>query len=154
MILSFLIIIASLAMFFILKERFDERSRAFRLLVVAVLVLVIGTVVTMELFIYLHARLTEFREAIASVPVVLVLAVFLGVLYLAWWLLVTLGGFNREQFQTFVQDTFVPKAKETFRDVADTGRVGWRGLKLSFRNPFRRRKSDEGEPRPPAEPDK
>jgi hypothetical protein len=145
MILSFLIVIASLTIFFVLKERFDERPRAFRVVVSAVLTLTIGTVLTMELFIYIHARIVEFKEAVSGVPAVLVVVVFLGLLYAAWWLLMVLGGFNREQFRQFVQDTFVPRAKETFREVAETGRVGWQGLKLSFRNPFRRRRAPRNE---------
>ena len=146
MILSLLIIIVTLTIFFVLKEKFDERPRLFRITVTAIMILTIGTVLTLELFIYVDARVTEFREAISGVPVILVIVVFLALLYFAWWLLMMFGGFNRDQFQQFVQDTFVPKAKETFRDVADTGRVGWRGLMRSFGNPFRRtRPSATGE---------
>jgi hypothetical protein len=141
MILSFLIIVASLTIFFVLKERFDERPRAFRVAVSAILTLTIGTVLTVEIFIYIHARIVEFEEAVSGVPAFVVILVFIGLLYFAWWLLMLFGGFNRDQFQQFVQDTFVPRAKETFREVAKTGRVGWQGLKLSFLNPFRRKRA-------------
>ena len=143
MILSLLIIVATLTIFFVLKEKFNERPRIFRVTVTALMILTIGTVLTLELFIYIHARITEFLEAVSGLPVVLVIIVFLALLYFAWWLLMLFGGFNRDQFQQFVQDTFMPKAKETFRDVADTGKVGWRGLMRSFRNPFRRRRPSD-----------
>jgi len=148
MILSFLIIVATLTIFFVLKEKFDQRPRAFRITVTTIMIVIIGTVLTMEIFIYIHARVTEFLEAISGVPAVLVILVFFALLYFAWWLLMLFGGFNREQFQRFVQDTFVPKAKETFRDVADTGKVGWRGLMRSFGNPFRRKRPPEHEDKP------
>ena len=152
MIISIILVVVSLTLFFILKERFDQSSALLRFSVYAILALIIGTVFTMEFFIYVHQRIFEFKEAIAGVPSIFVWVVFLGLLYFSWRALILFGKFNRAEFQAYVHDTFVPKAKETFREVAKTSKMGWQGLKLSFKNPFRKKDPSDDEKNPPGSP--
>ena len=152
MLISIILIVVSLTLFFILKDRFDRSPPAFRYSVYVVLTLIIATLVTMEFFIYVHQRILEFQEAIKRVPSPVVWLVFLGLGYFTWRVLLLFGKFNRAEFQAYMHDTFVPKAKETFRDVAKTGKMGWQGLKMSFKNPFRKKDSSEDEKNPSGSP--
>jgi len=146
MLVSLLILVVCLTAFFIVRERIDRLPSVVRVSVLGLLVLVMAVVLTMEFFIYVHERLQLFLAAIEPVPGILVIAVFAGLIAGAVWLLRALAPFSRENFQQFLQDTFVPRARETLKDVAKTSRLGWQGLKLGF---LRRRPK---EPAPPPAP--
>lgn len=149
MLISLILIAVSLALFFTLKERFDQAPRVFRYGFYAALTLIIATVLTVEFFIYLSQRAQAFIDATRSIPGFIIILVFLGLLVGTWWLFLLLDDFNRERFQGFLRDTFVPKAKETFKDVAETSKMRWRGLRLSLKNPFKKKKVDAAESHKP-----
>ena len=154
MIISLILVAVSLSIFFILKERFDGWPPAFRYGVFTVVSLVIAIVLTMEFFIYVHERLLEFLQAVAGIHPLIILVVFIAIALGTWRGLLVIGAINRESFQQFLHDTFVPKAKETLKEVARTGRLGWRGLKLSFRSPFRRKPPQADQSPPDSSRDK
>jgi len=142
--ISLLILVVCLTAFFIVRERIDRLSPVARYSVLGLLVLIMAVVLTMEFFIYLHERLLLFLAAIDPVPGVLVALVFLGLIAGAVWTLRALGPFSRENFQQFLHDTFVPRARETLKDVAKTSRLGWQGLKLGFlRRPGKKKEPEQ-----------
>lgn len=144
MLISLLILIVCLTTFFIVRERIDRMTPAIRYGVLGFLVLLMGVVLTMEFFIYLHERLQLFLSAIDPVPGIIVVAVFAGLIAGAVWVLRAVAPFSRENFQQFLHDTFVPRARETLKDVAKTSRLGWQGLKLGFlRRPGKKKEPDQ-----------
>ena len=144
MLISLIFILASLMILFSLKERFDRKSATFKYSVIGLLAILIASILTMEFFIYLHQRILEFIEATTKIPIIIVIIFLAGVTYLIWKALFFLVRCNKEDFQKFIQETLIPRAKETFKEVKETSKIGWQGLRQSFlKNPFKKKDPKE-----------
>jgi len=85
-----------------------------------VLSVVIGSVLTMEFFIYLYQRILAFTEAVEGIPTVFVILVFGCLVGGAWWLLNIFLDLKLEQILKII--------KEAWEKLKDTGKGGWVNL--------------------------
>jgi len=138
MLISLILVTGALALLFALKERFDRSPALLRYGVFGILVLLMGTLLTMEFMIYVHERIRAFLDAVAGIPGVFIVALFLLFLVLSAWAVLLVASVDRDNFRHFLHDTFMPKARETVREVAISGWLGWRGLRRRIGSRLRR----------------
>lgn len=139
MLISLLLIAASLALLFSIKDRIQQRSKLFRYGVVGVLILLTAALATMEFMIYVHERIRAFLEAVAGVPIPVVGAIFLLFLVFSASLFMWVGTLNRDSLRHLLYDTFMPKAREAVGELARSSKSSWREFMRTAGNRFRRR---------------
>jgi len=120
MLISVLLLAISIAIVFSLKDRIKEMNPVLRKSLLGVLSVVIGSVLTMEFFIYLYQRILAFKEAVAGIPTVFVILVFGCLVGGAWWLLNVFLDLKLEQILKII--------KEAWEKLKDTGKGGWVNL--------------------------
>ena len=121
MIISIIILAASVAIVFMLKDKFMGMGAPIRNGIIGTASLVIATILTMEFFIYLDQRINAFLEAIDKIHIIFVILFFAGLVYVSWLAL--------SLFLELSLEDIIKIFKDAWDKVKEAGKGGWFNVK-------------------------
>lgn len=118
MIFSFILLVAILIAFFVIKARtFDRLNEGGQLLVVLITSIATAIVLTMQLFISGHRVLTEFVQAVEGIHPVAVWGMFLLILFGSYIGMRWIGKLNLSEIRRVLKEEIWPKQRSLMKDT-------------------------------------
>ncbi len=132
--------LAVVALLMFLSERFRRLPPPLRIAILIFAAGITGILLTMELFIYVHERWVEFRQAIGPLPLWIPLVIAAAVAMGAYRVYRLLANLDTQTVGSFVSRNLTPHLKAMWREIR-----GREGLLSLFRRKKSRRYPREGQ---------
>ncbi len=118
MIFSFILLVAILVAFFVIKAKtFDRLGDSGQLLVVIIASTAVAIVLTMQLFISGHRVLTEFVQAVEGIPSLAVGGMFILILFGSFVGMKWIGKLNLSEIKRVLKEEIWPKQRSLMKDT-------------------------------------